>query len=79
MSRGSAIGRRERGVPQRNEESFELGARCLEKEHVDDDLGELGEIVDHLEAPLDVLADLLDEEVVERLQRRTSQQTNLGH
>lgn len=57
-------------APQRDEKRLEVGACRLEEQNVDHNLGELREIADHVESPLDVLADLLDEEVVERLHSR---------
>lgn len=50
----------------------------MKEEHVDDNLRELGEVVDHLEALLNVLADLLDEEVVESLLKPGQQSVGSG-
>lgn len=70
-----------RDAPERDEQRLEVGASRLEEQDVDDDLRELRQVANHAQAPLNVLADLLDEKVVERLReaRSAGAPSRVGH
>ena len=59
-----------RHSPECDKKRLQVGTGSLEEEHVDDDLRELREVVDHLQSTLDIFAHLLDEQVVECLRGR---------
>lgn len=54
-------------VPKGDKKSLQIRACRLEEHDVHDDLGELRNIVDHLQSSLNILADLLDEEIIQCL------------
>lgn len=53
---------------QSDKECFEIRTGGLEEQHVDDDLGELGEIVDSFEYSLNVFTDFIYKQGIESLQ-----------